>query len=209
MSGIGPATLGYYESGGGSGDVTAPVVVSISPTPDTAPGEPGGFPAIRNAALLVPVVINVSDETNLVYVGVSARYFGSRATLNAGAIGVEEEIYRAGQFQGRYQTASSQVDDGTLTLTVMRDGGWGGRFIRFSVDAVDAGGNVTSEQFVWELPVPQTSVVESLEEATSGAVDYVSEGINRLPLVLRKPKNSQSESDVGFDEGFDIPLIGS
>lgn len=126
-------------------DAVPPVVTIISPTPGVAPGAPGGFPRRRADAILTPIVLRVGDAApGLAYLNVTVRFYGSAAELAADQNGVEEEVYRRGGFRGKHVHGSSAVPDGAdLVLTVMRQGGWLGRYIKFAVDPIDGAGNLT------------------------------------------------------------------
>lgn len=145
MTGIGLATDGYYGGGGGAAkDTEAPVIEIVSPTPGVAPGEPGGFPRSRRQAIRTPIVLRVGDAApGLLYLEIAVRFYGSEDDLDADVNGIEETIYRRGGFRGKHVLGSTAVPDGDdLILTVFRDGGWSGRFIKFFVDPVDGDGNL-------------------------------------------------------------------
>lgn len=143
---IGLATRGYVGgSGGAAGDTTAPEIEIVSPTPGVAPGEPGGFPRSRRQAIATPIVLRLRDATpGLEYIEIAVRFYGSQDELDADENGIEETVYRRGNFRGKHVLGSTAVIDGDdLVLTVFRDGGWIGRFIKFAVDAIDGDGNLT------------------------------------------------------------------
>jgi hypothetical protein len=130
---------------GSTKDEVAPTIEIVSPTPGVAPGEPGGFPASRRAAQRTPIVLRVTDvDPGVGYLEVAVRFYGSAADLEADVRGVEETVYRKGQFRGKHVGGSyvEVIDDG-IELHVFRDGGWSGRFIKFTVDPLDADGNLT------------------------------------------------------------------
>lgn len=126
----------YIGTTGGTGIDSNPVVTVVSPTPGVAPGDPGGFPADAAAAAATPIVIDITDATpGAQLVLVSAHFIGSD---------VEEVVYRRGAFRGNYIAGSSQtlITDG-WRLSCKRNGGWPGPPV-FSVDVVDADGNLAS-----------------------------------------------------------------
>lgn len=136
---------GYLGGGGGSSDSDAPTITIVSPTPGVAPGQPGGFPRNRQEALVTPIVLRVSDAApGIAYIEVAVRFYGSQEELDADENGVEETIYRRGNFRGKHTSSSVEVDGTDLILTVFRAGGWTGRFIKFSVDSLDSDGNLTA-----------------------------------------------------------------
>lgn len=130
------STEGMVSSGGsGSSDTTAPVVTIISPTPGASPGALGGFPADKALADVTPIVVSITDLSP------GIQYLMVYVNLD----GVEEIVYRRGQFRGIYIDGSFQgIISGGVQLTIFREGGWTvAKFIRFGVDAVDASGNIT------------------------------------------------------------------
>jgi len=127
-------------------NATAPEIEIVSPTPGVAPGQPGGFPASRRAAERTPIVLRITDDApGLGYIEVAVRFYGSQAELDADENGVEETVFRKGQFRGKHVASSyvEDIDDG-VELHVFRDGGWLGRFIKFAVDPIDEDGNLTN-----------------------------------------------------------------
>lgn len=126
--------------GGSVADTTAPSIVVVSPTPDTNPGDPGGFPADYGTAKDTEVVVQVTDASpGLQYVAVSVVFTG----------GVAEIVYRGGSFMGGYVQNSYQLpisSGGELHLK--RTGGWPGvaglvSGMTFYVDAIDKAGNLS------------------------------------------------------------------
>lgn len=114
----------------------APTITVLSPTPGIAPGQPGGFPSNPRLAAVTPVVVRISD------LDPGVQYICLVIVVN----GVEEVVYRRGQFRGAYAAGSTQVVSATeVTLTIVRAGGWpSAAQLTFRVDAVDAAGNLAS-----------------------------------------------------------------
>lgn len=139
MSGVDLSTKGLISAGGG--DLIAPVITIISPTPDTPPGEPGGFPSDFGTAKDIPIVLRVTD------VSPGNQYICIVAIFEDDT---QEIVFRRGAFHNAYVTYSTSTDitDG-LELSVRRVGGWPSglnRFtvgtIRFEIDAIDQAGNL-------------------------------------------------------------------
>lgn len=134
------ATRGYYGGSGSAADTTPPTITVVSPTPGVAPGDPGGFPADRALAELTPIVIEVSDVSpGVEYICIVAEYPGLPA----------EPVFRRGNFIAPYLGSSYALSGATATMTVQRLGGWPrpsdptvSSYIKFSVDAIDASGNI-------------------------------------------------------------------
>lgn len=140
--------LNSYElisEGGGGGivDPTAPEFEAYSPDVDTAPGDPGGFPASFAAATTTPIVIRGTDTGTGIQYAAIVRHFPD---------GREEVVYRRGAFRGRYAALSTFGAVGNLlTWTIRCDGGWiGDDFtipdslprVRMSADGIDGAGNL-------------------------------------------------------------------
>lgn len=109
-------------AGGGEPPGPAPLIEWLDPAP--------GTPITRAAAITVRVT-----DSDLELAVLSARF----ATL-----GVEEVIWRDGEFAARYRSSTRDVLGLSWTFTIRRTGGWPAS-VRLAVDAVDADGQVGSE----------------------------------------------------------------
>ena len=175
------ATRGYVGGSGGAGDTTPPTVTAVSPDPDAAPGDVGGFSADFEEATDTPIVLQIADTTpGVALVMVVARFIGSS---------VVEVAYRDGAFRGNYIAGSSQVIASNITLTIRRDEGWPGSGtngdVVLDVDAVDGDGNWTSESFLYTLPESVTIEAEPEPAPASGTVDHVTAALARVRSQFR------------------------
>lgn len=119
-------------------DAAPPTITIVTPTPGVAPGQPGGFPLNRQDAIATPIVLQIDDVSP----GVEYVCVAVTITLDTGE-SWEETIYRRGAFRGRHAKSSRLSQTGTqMTLTVYRDGGWLGKYLKFGVDAIDNVGNL-------------------------------------------------------------------
>lgn len=100
----------------------APLIEWLDPAPST--------PITRDQAITVRIT-----DSDLELAVLSARF----ATL-----GVEEVIWRDGEFAARYRSSTRDVLGLSWTFTIRRTGGWPAA-VRLAVDAVDADGQVGSE----------------------------------------------------------------
>lgn len=136
---------GFGNGGGDKGDIDAPTVSVMSPTPGTAPGDVGGFPSRYDEAKDTAVILDVTDlDPGLSYVAIIARFYSSAEGDNPS----EEVVYRRGQFRGKYvESSNANAVSGGLRLTIRRKGGWPSDgfgnlgHMLFAVDAVDGAGN--------------------------------------------------------------------
>lgn len=106
-------------SGGGSGDVTAPVIALISPSQGTV---------TPNA----PVIIEVTDDHALGSVIVSATFAGT-----------DEVMFNGTAFGQKYSNGANvkTAIDGGFRFQFMRNGGWPAGKLAVNVQAVDTSGN--------------------------------------------------------------------
>jgi hypothetical protein len=176
--GIGSITEGLQDttSSGGS----PPVVTFVSPTPDVAPGSPGGFSASFATATHTPIVVQVTGAVALLVVTVKL--------LENGDV---EAAYRAGFFVGPY-TAQSFVS-GSL-LSIARDAGWPGApvvgssaALEVTVDAIDGAGNYVTQTAVYDLPQSVPGVLPATEPTAPipTAADVVGEALGKIVWQLR------------------------
>lgn len=172
--------------GGGSTDSNPPVLTALTPTPNTAPGAVGGMPADYTTASITPIVISVTDSdgpTDLTFIGVSFVFLD----------GTTEVAYRASNFVGEYVLHSYAVSiTNGRALHFQRTAGWpgatlaGNLAVGLQVDAVDKGGNLTSNTFYYEMPLEVAIVATPTPPVvTAGAVDIVTHGLGRLIWQLR------------------------
>lgn len=99
----------------------APLIEWLDPSP--------GTPIARDAAITVRVT-----DTNLELAVLSARF---------ASIGLEEVVWRDGEFAARYGSSELAVAGAVRTFVIRRTGGWPAA-VRLAVDAVDADGQVGS-----------------------------------------------------------------
>jgi len=100
----------------------APLIEWLDPSP--------GTPIARDAAITVRVT-----DANLELAILSARFT---------SIGLEEVVWRDGEFAARYGSSELAVAGAARTFVIRRTGGWPAS-VRIAVDAVDADGQVGSE----------------------------------------------------------------
>jgi len=183
-TGLGLATDGYYGAGGGATDSDVPEIAAVSPTPGVAPGEPGGFPNVRRDAEVMPVELLVSDDdSGIAYVSITLRVYGDDATY-----GTEHVVYRDAEFKSPFRESSTSGTVQELAFEIVRTGGWAGRYLEFSVDAIDAAGNKTSVMYIYELPAGVTEIDD--EDVDEGdelieTIDHVARALDRLPQQHR------------------------
>lgn len=162
-------------------NATPPVVAVVSPTPATAPGAAGGFPADYDAAAFVPIVLDVTDALP----GLSI------VTVVATIDGELEVVFFDDQFWGAYSTSGlSAIADGDR-FTLRRNGGWPGSGslgdVKLKVDAVDGAGNRTTVEYSWILPSSAAEVLEGSVAVTGiDPAEHVDEALARLPHYLAK-----------------------
>lgn len=174
-----------FGGGGGSGDTDPPVITPISPTPDTDPGDPGGFSANRTIAAQTPVIIEIIDlDPGLEFVSVAARSYQSEDTeLDH----TTELAYRVDTFREPYTINSAEVGiaDG-IRLTILRDGNWTGRYLRLVVDAIDGNGNSATADLIYRLPAAAAVVVtEPVIDEDTGITNQVAAALDRLPWQFK------------------------
>lgn len=169
--------------GGGPSDVIGPDVAAISPTPGIAPGEDFGFSSSRRDAAVTPVVFTVGDDdSDIEYVCITVRAYDS-ATDD----GTEQLVYRDGAYRNTFRESTISGDPtDALTFTVRRVDGWLGRYLAFSIDAIDTSGNRTTSMFIYELPaeVPAVEEFEVVNE-NDGTIDHVARALDRMPQQYR------------------------
>lgn len=127
-----------YGQGLADGQPLPPSVTIVSPTPDVAPGEPGGFPLDEAAARTTPIVIQVFAPDGIQLAAIVVRY---RSELDA-----ERTVYRRGAWRRGFAVGSyvEQTDDSTWRFHCIPDGSWrevGEDAMAFDVDV--AGGDQT------------------------------------------------------------------
>lgn len=126
---------------GGGGDATAPTITIISPTPGTAPGDPGGFSLDWSVARMTPIVLEITDAApGNRYQAIVCRYPGNPNEL---------VVYRRGAFRGEWAALSSEaaITNGKR-LTILPATGWPSsdalNDVVFEVDAIDSAGNLAT-----------------------------------------------------------------
>jgi hypothetical protein len=145
--------------------VAPPVVTPVSPTPDVAAGDAGGWPGDSNAAAQVPILITVSNADAIVVSVIR----GER---------VEELAYLDG-WRGTYVLGSS----GTATLSILPVGGWDSDTV-VTVEAFrDAGASPVRAGFTYLFPTTTAPEPEA-EAPTDGTIDHVAEAFDQLPWLL-------------------------
>lgn len=111
------------DSGGESSETTPPVVTSVSPDTNDAPGNPGAFNRDYTIAKDTPIVVTVVDASSAVaFVSISVKFSDRNYT---------EEIY-AGQggagWDALFVTGSAVTGSGAAgvgyTFSIRRNGGW-------------------------------------------------------------------------------------
>jgi len=154
--------------------MASPVVTTVSPTPNTAPGSVGGMPSAFNAASATPVVLTVTDAdgaSDLLLVMVSALFTDGTP---------DETVYRAGGFAAEYLAGSAQgaVTNG-LQLTIGRATGWPSAFA-LAVDVADRGGHAVSTLLLYPMPSRTTATI-AVAPVSDGALDLF--GLTRALIV--------------------------
>lgn len=153
-------------------------LLSLSPSPDTSPGDPGGFPAGVDVASSTPIVAVVENGAPNV----------DRLFVTAAVDGAEEVVYYGGLFRGRYAGGSQSVVGDQLTLSISRTGGWS----KLAGSMLLTIEGVTPTQYTMLLPsVGGTGEIASVAvvSAAPGALDHAAEAIDRLPRQFRnKPR---------------------
>ncbi len=134
--GLGFISDGYHDgSGSGTGDMTPPVVTSLSPV------DPAPLAIDYTTARFTPAVVKVRDEApGLAYVAVFALLPGwtEREVVYRGA------PYDATGFEPGFDVLSTVAwtdDPRELHVSVVRNGGWPPGVFELTTDAVDAAGN--------------------------------------------------------------------
>ncbi len=120
-----PGPLSRYLRGGAAVAPPAPGPAPLIEWLDPSPGTP----IARDAAITVRVT-----DTNLELAVLSARF---------ASIGLEEVVWRDGEFAARYGSSELAVAGAARTFVIRRTGGWPAS-VRLAVDAVDADGQVGS-----------------------------------------------------------------
>lgn len=173
--------------GGGGGDSTPPGIAASTPTPNTTPGAAGGMSATYAIARATPIVVQITDTdgaTNLSYVAARAVFLD----------GTTEPIYNGSSFVGEYvlRSSASSITNG-IQLSILREDYWPGAVsgggnlaVGIAIDAVDAGGNVASTTFYYQMsiaiPVQPTPPVVAV---TPTATDIANEMISRIIWQFR------------------------
>lgn len=138
ITGLGRSVLTPYEC-------TADMAITVYVEPDIPPVDStnpiiGNFvPTIGTSiARTDPIQFDVTDETALASVYITARYED----------GTAECVWDHDSFQARFLAGSSRVaiTDG-YRFVIRRAGGWLSTPIIINIVAVDGGGNVTTETF--------------------------------------------------------------
>ena len=173
--------------GGTAVDTTAPVIASVTPTPNTAPGAAGGMSATYSIAAATPIVVNVTDASGsgaIAYIQVTALFLDGSA----------EAAYRLGAFVGKYIAGSSQaaITNG-IQLKLGRAGGWpgasagGNLAVGIQVDAIGTDGVIASATFYYQMPPTVASAAGpvALESPAALAVDLTAEALALLVWQFR------------------------
>ena len=149
---------GYFMSQLGAtagGDESPPVISNMTPTPETPPGDPGGFPGDWAAARSTPLEFDLVDEApGLRMVTLHVRFV---------LPGDEDEptftVYRDGEFQEGFASSEVTAIPGGLHFVIRCDDGWPpGATVEFDVDAVDAAGNATPGEAGGEVTLVSIAV---------------------------------------------------
>ena len=144
-------------------------ITAVEPTPNTAPGDAGGFPADAGVAAFTPIVIDVVDADSFL------------VTVTHGA-DPEAIAYRAG-LRGAYVAGSTVTSPaaGTLRLSLVPDGGWSADAV-VTVEAHRTGADAATFGATYLLPraVETAPVVE----VSTGAVDLLDGAFALLPSYL-------------------------
>lgn len=137
---------------GGGGDVVAPILTPVSPTPNTTPGTGGAFPATYTTAKDTPIVESVVDASSAIaFVSITVK-FSDRTVTESVYEGKPSVDGNAG-FVIPYRAFSSVSGSGAAgvghSFSLRRDDGWPGTanavtLVGIRVKAVDASGNVVS-----------------------------------------------------------------
>jgi hypothetical protein len=118
-----------------SGNLVAPVIASVTPTPSVVPGGAGGFSADYAVARVTPVVIDVTDVSpGLQRVVMWVRYSDTPYTM---------VVYDGTNFLWPFDTTTSTkvaVANGYRFTVLPRDG-WPSANLEWHVGAVDSSGN--------------------------------------------------------------------
>jgi hypothetical protein len=179
MSAEAISTEGFI-AGSMGGDMTAPTIAVVSPTPSTPPGTDDGFPADFTSAAATPIIIDITDaDPGVAFIVITNETSG------------EVTVFRGLNFLGDYiaEGSSDAISDG-YELSILPSAGWpkpsdvtAQSFIKLRVDAIDGAGNWATASFVWTLPAPQTAVVPSSEPIEG--IDHVALAIDRLAYQFR------------------------
>lgn len=190
--------------------VTSPTspasLVSISPTPGAAPGDPGGFPAAPVLAATTPVQIVISNAVpNLAEILVTFTVDGD-----------EEIAYYAGLARGRYAAKSIQFVSGAqVTLNLARDLGWSQTAGSMLVTVE----GVSPTHYTLLLPTSVVSLATAPAPVVAdGAIDHAQEMLDRLPRqfkgklvieafvrVLCRPIQQFENAMVGIRTTYGLP----
>lgn len=157
-----------------------PAVMFSSPTPNTTPGSPGGFPADYNAAEITPIIVQVTDPDGA---GALA-YIAITVSLQDGSY---ETAYRAGAFTTDYAGSLQVSITNGVQLTLTRVAGWPAALnsmanlaVTLIIDVIDSGGIPHSFQASYELPVTSGISPPPPMLPILTARDVVTESLSRI-----------------------------
>lgn len=161
---LAPAPLSFeygFAANTGVGDVATdlipPVIGTVSPDANEAPGDPGAFPALYVDARDVPIVIPVVDADSAIVFVVLSVLFGDQAWWDV--YGKRWETIYSGRpledgdaaFRDGYAAFSAVTGSGAagvgFSFSVRQDAGWTARNglsmpVDIAIQAVDGKGNV-------------------------------------------------------------------
>jgi hypothetical protein len=158
---------GFYmvQLGASARDTTAPVIANMSPSPDVAPGSPGGFPATWAEARLTPITFDVLDEDpgiRLLVVTVAYSHPGASDAVVVAYDGAGGGLQPGWTING----AVTAIDDG-WHVEILPDDGWpSGAGVAVNVRAVDSAGNLEGPAVLVAFTVSPASVSVSAASTT-------------------------------------------
>lgn len=168
-------------AGGLGGDASE--IDFLTPTPDTAPGAPGGFSLAYAVAKNTPITLQILQAPIL--------FATVWATLPDGTV---ETVYDGANFVGRYIAGSTQVaspGDPGIVMSIARTGGWpgastSGRTFSLTVKSINAtDASILSSVAYYDMPPQSAGTILPVEVPVIGAVDMTAEAISKLVWQFR------------------------
>lgn len=129
------------STGGGSGDLVAPVISNLVPVPGVQPGLPGGFPLDKAIAKFTPITFDITDiDPGIAHIGIYVQLPNEEDLLVA---------FEGGNKYGRFILLSSRsaIADG-FHYSILPKLGWPDPVpgqpweIIIRSRAIDAAGNI-------------------------------------------------------------------